>query len=153
MKIMKAVFEYIEKNPGKMMRDIVAAFPDSKPMSVKSAVHRLYYEGKLASVQMQSGFLYRVAGNPEADDQIQSDDVSEATRRLEQVARNLERQRYFRRAATVWQQLCDSNCSVKTRERYMRMKNQCVRNAKSRTNTSGISMLAGNYCGGDLCID
>ena len=102
---------------------------------------------------MQSGFLYRVAGNPEADDQIQSDDVSEATRRLEQVARNLERQRYFRRAATVWQQLCDSNCSVKTRERYMRMKNQCVRNAKSRTNTSGISMLAGNYCGGDLCID
>lgn len=122
-------------------------------MSVKSAVHRLYYEGRLASVPTPKGFLYSVAGHPAVDDQTQPDGASEAIRKLEQVARNLEAQRYFRRAATVWQQLCDSNCSVKSRERYMRMKNQCVRNARSGTNTSGISMLAGNYCGGDLCTD
>lgn len=150
---MQSVFEFIEKNPGKMMRDIVASFPECKPMSVKSAVHRLYYEGRLASVPTPNGFLYSVAGHPAVDDQTQPDGASEAIRKLEQVARNLEAQSYFRRAATVWQQLCDSNCSVKSRERYMRMKNQCVRNARSGTNTSGISMPAGNYCGGDLCTD
>ncbi|EOX0725950.1 TPA: hypothetical protein MAF88_004016 [Klebsiella pneumoniae] len=153
MIIAKSAFEFIEKNPGVMMRDIIAAFPQCNPMSVKNAVHRLYYEGRLASSQTSSGYRYRVAGNPDGNDQIQPEDTSEAMRNLELVARTLESQRYFRRAATVWQQLCDSNCSVKSRERYMRMKNQCVRNAKSGTNSSGISMPAGNYCGGDLCSD
>lgn len=153
MIIAKSAFEFIGKNPGVMMRDIIAAFPQCNPMSVKNAVHRLYYEGRLASVQTPTGFLYRVAGNPDGKDQIQPEDTSEAMHNLELVARSLESRRYFRRAATVWQQLCDSNCSVKSRERYMRMKNQCLRNAKSGTHTSGISVLAGNYCGGDLCSD
>lgn len=153
MIIAKSAFEFIEKNPGVMMRDIIAAFPQCNPMSVKNAVHRLYYEGRLASTETSSVFHYRVACNPDGNDQNQAEDTSEAMRNLELVARSLESRRYFRRAATVWQQLCDSNCSVKSRERYMRMKNQCVRNAKSGANTSGISMLAGNYCGGDLCID
>lgn len=152
MIIAKSAFEFIEKNPGVMMRDIVAAFPQCNPMSVKNAVHRMYYEGRLASAETSSVFRYRVAST-EGNDQIQPEDTSEAMRNLELVARSLESRRYFRRAATVWQQLCDSNCSVKSRERYMRMKNQCVRNAKSGMNTSGISVLAGNYCGGDLCSD
>lgn len=152
MIIAKSAFEFIEKNPGVMMRDIIAAFPQCNPMSVKNAVHRMYYEGRLASAETSSVFRYRVAST-EGNDQIQPEDTSEAMRNLELVARSLESRRYFRRAATVWQQLCDSNCSVKSRERYMRMKNQCVRNAKSGMNTSGISVLAGNYCGGDLCSD
>ncbi|HBW6842467.1 MULTISPECIES: hypothetical protein [Klebsiella pneumoniae complex] len=153
MIIAKSAFEFIEKNPGVMMRDIIAAFPQCNPMSVKNAVHRMYYEGRLASAETSSVFRYRVAGSTEGNDQIQPEDTSEAMRNLELVARSLESRRYFRRAATVWPQLCDSNCSVKSRERYMRMKNQCVRNAKSGTNTGGVSMLAGNYCGGDLCSD
>lgn len=62
MIIAKSAFEFIEKNPGVMMRDIIAAFPQCNPMSVKNAVHRLYYEGRLASVQTPTGFLYRIAG-------------------------------------------------------------------------------------------
>ena len=153
MIIAKSAFEFIEKNPGVMMRDIIAAFPQCNPMSVKNAVHRMYYEGRLASAETSSVFRYRVAGSPEGSDQIQPEDTSEAMRNLELVARSLESRRFFRRAATVWQQLSDSNCSVKSRERYMRKKNQCVRNAKSGTNTGGVTMLAGNYCGGDLCSD
>lgn len=42
MNIAKSIFEFIEKNPGKMLRDITAAFPETKPVTVKSAVHRLY---------------------------------------------------------------------------------------------------------------
>jgi hypothetical protein len=146
MIIAKSAFEFIEKNPGVMMRNIIAAFPQCNPMSVKNAVHRMYYEGRLASAETSSVFRYRVVGSPEGNDKIQPEDTSEAMRNLELVARSLESRRYFRRAATVWQQLCDSNCSVKSRERYMR-------NAKSGTNTGGVSMLAGNYCGGDLCSD
>lgn len=63
MNISKSIFEFIEKNPGKMLRDITAAFPETKAVTVKSAVHRLYYDGELASVEVTGGFIYFVAGS------------------------------------------------------------------------------------------
>ncbi len=46
MNITQMAFEFIAKNPDQKMRDIIAAFPDCKPVSVKSAVYRLYTEGR-----------------------------------------------------------------------------------------------------------
>lgn len=134
MNIAKSIFEFIEKNPGKMLRDITAAFPETKPVTVKSAVHRLYYDGELASVEVTGGLSGEILA-------------------LEATAKKLEEKRYYRRAATVWQQLCDSNCTAKARERYLRLKNASIRNAKNMNDSAGSCYLAGNYCGGDLCSD
>ena len=134
MNIAESIFEFIEKNPGKMLRDITAAFPETKPVTVKSAVHRLYYDGELASVEVTGGLSGEILA-------------------LEATAKKLEEKRYYRRAATVWQQLCDSNCTAKARERYLRLKNASVRNARNMNDSAGSCYLAGNYCGGDLCSD
>ncbi len=70
MNIAKSIFEFIEKNPGKMLRDITAAFPGTKPVTVKSAVHRLYYDGELASVEVTGGFIYFVAGSIDIEEYL-----------------------------------------------------------------------------------
>ena len=152
MNIAKSIFEFIEKNPGKMLRDIAAAFPETKPVTVKSAVHRLYYDGKLASVEVTGGFIYFVAGSIDIEEYLPGG-LSGEILALEATAKKLEEKRYYRRAATVWQQLCDSNCTAKARERYLRLKNASVRNARNMNDSAGSCYLAGNYCGGDLCSD
>ncbi|HAT3749135.1 TPA: hypothetical protein I8622_002110 [Klebsiella oxytoca] len=136
MSIAKSVFEFIEKNPGKMLRDIIAAFPGSKPVTVKSAVHRMYYDGKLSSLEVPGGFIYCVSGAADLEEYLPGG-VSPEILELEVKAKKLEEKRYYRRAATVWQQLCDSNCTAKARERYMRLKNASLRSARTGKITGG----------------
>ena len=57
MNITQMAFEFITKNPDQKMRDIIAAFPDCKPVSVKSAVYRLYTEGRLETKATSCGFI------------------------------------------------------------------------------------------------
>lgn len=152
MNIAKSIFEFIEKNPGKMLRDITAAFPETKAVTVKSAVHRLYYDGKLSSVEVPGGFIYCVAGSTDIEEYLPGG-LSAEILALEATAKKLEEKRYYRRAATVWQQLCDSNCTAKARERYLRLKNSSLRNARNLNYSSGSCNLAGSYCGGDRCFD
>jgi hypothetical protein len=118
---------------------------------VKSAVHRLYYDGELASVEVTGGFIYFVAGSIDIEEYLPGG----LSGRFLPLKRQPKagRETLFRRAATVWQQLCDSNCTAKARERYLRLKNASVRNARNMNDSAGSCYLAGNYCGGDLCSD
>ncbi|HID2933648.1 PerC family transcriptional regulator [Klebsiella pneumoniae] len=152
MNITQMAFEFIAKNPDQKMRDIIAAFPDCKPVSVKSAVYRLYTEGRLETKATSCGFIYRVINDASCCADLQDDFKSRGNLEQEKAAKKLEERSLYRRAATVWHQLSTSSCSQKTLEYYIRQKNACLRKArmgKSRTEC----LLAGNYCGGDLCID
>ena len=151
MNITQMAFEFIAKNPDQKMRDITAAFPDCKPVSVKSAVYRLYTEGRLETKASSCGFIYRVINDASCCD-VQDDFKSRGNLEQEKAAKKLEERSLYRRAATVWHQLSTSSCSQKTLEYYIRQKNACLRKARMGKSHTGC-LLAGNYCGGDLCID
>lgn len=152
MNITQMAFEFIAKNPDQKMRDIIAAFPDCKPVSVKSAVYRLYTEGRLETKATSCGFIYRVINDASFCDDLQDDFKSRGNLEQEKAAKKLEERSLYRRAATVWHQLSTSSCSQKTLEYYIRQKNACLRKARmGKSHTE--CLLAGNYCGGDLCID
>lgn len=73
MNITQMAFEFITKNPDQKMRDIIAAFPDCKPVSVKSAVYRLYTEGRTETKATSCGFIYRVINDASCCDDLQDD--------------------------------------------------------------------------------
>lgn len=140
MNLTQLVLEFIAKNPDQKISELVAAFPEHNPHSVKTAVHRMRAEGKLVGVSIPGGYTYRVCNDRQAE---QSDCKSG----LEMLAKTLEARCLYRRAAAVWQQLCDTNCSVSARDRYIRSKNDCIR--KSKINyTGGTCHLAGSLAGG-----
>ncbi|EPP3534467.1 PerC family transcriptional regulator [Klebsiella variicola] len=152
MNITQMAFEFIAKNPDQKMRDIIAAFPDCKPVSVKSAVYRLYTEGRLETKSTSCGFIYRVINDASCCADLQDDFKSRGNLEQEKAAKKLEERSLYRRAATVWHQLSTSSCSQKTLEYYIRQKNACLRKARMGKSQTEC-LLAGNYCGGDLCID
>ncbi|WP_257218556.1 PerC family transcriptional regulator [Klebsiella pneumoniae] len=85
-------------------------------------------------------------------DDLQDDFKSRGNLEQEKAAKKLEERSLYRRAATIWHQLSTSSCSQKTLEYYIRQKNACLRKARmGKSHTE--CLLAGNYCGGDLCID
>lgn len=122
MNITQMAFEFIAKNPDQKMRDIIAAFPDCKPVSVKSAVYRLYTEGRLETKATSCGFIYRVINDASCCDDLQDDFKSRGNLEQEKAAKKLEERSLYRRAATVWHQLSTSSCSQKTLEYYIRQK-------------------------------
>ncbi|HGN8976220.1 TPA: hypothetical protein ACK1R2_004318 [Klebsiella pneumoniae] len=90
MNITQMAFEFIAKNPDQKMRDIIAAFPDCKPVSVKSAVYRLYTEGRLETKATSCGFIYRVINDASCCDDLQDDFKSRGNLEQEKAAKKLE---------------------------------------------------------------
>ncbi len=91
MNITQMAFEFIAKNPDQKMRDIIAAFPDCKPVSVKSAVYRLYTEGRLETKATSCGFIYRVINDASCCDDLQDDFKSRGNLEQEKAAKKTRR--------------------------------------------------------------
>lgn len=128
MNIAQSILAVISKNPGVMVRDIRSALPEVNPVTLRSALRRLYCEGKLSSVAVPGGFAYYVTGATGPEDFFSGGIRSEILA-LEASAIELEKKRFYRRAAMVWQQLCDSNCAENDRERFVNLKNASIRKA------------------------
>ncbi|QXC99345.1 hypothetical protein [Klebsiella sp. PL-2018] len=132
MNVGQLVLQVVSKNPGVMVRDIRSALPEINPVTLRTAIRRLYCEGKLSSVAVPGGFAYFETGAAAAGDCIPGG-VRREILALEAKAISLQEKRFYRRAAMVWQQLCDSNCAENERERYVNLKNASLRKASELT--------------------
>lgn len=132
MNIAQSILAVISKNPGVMLRDIRSALPEINPITLRSVLRRLYFEGKLSSTEVPGGFAYFITGTTGSVDFLPGGVRSELLA-LEAKATRLEEKRFYRRAAMVWQQLSDSNCTENDRERYVNLKNASLRKASELT--------------------
>ena len=88
MNITQMAFEFIVKNPDQKMRDIIAAFLTANLISVKSAVYRLYTEGRLETKATSCGFIYRVIDDASCCDDLQDDFKSRGNLEQEKPLKN-----------------------------------------------------------------
>ncbi|MDF7681889.1 hypothetical protein PT300_15415 [Enterobacteriaceae bacterium ESL0689] len=147
--IKSELVEFIRKNPGAKRSEIFSEFKKLSFSEVDSAIYQLEKHGEIICINT-GRYIYFVAGEGALERYLLGKNTSDLLD-LETTAIELREKHLYRRAATVWQQLCDSITATEDmRDCYVFLKNLCIGYARKPGNSVEDFNLAGRYCGGDL---
>lgn len=132
------VLEFITNNPGVLPSEVAAALPGINKSTVFGAVENLWLSGKIQRVESADGFRYLVEQQTVSNNSVLA--------ALEKRAAELEKNRQWRRAATVWLQAYDTATVNADRERYRKRRARCLSGMTRGKPDSG--QVAGHYVGG-----
>ncbi|MFY9995039.1 MAG: PerC family transcriptional regulator [Leclercia sp.] len=149
MSIESEVLQFALDNPGCSTRQVANALTHSSFRTISRCLFRFHNEGKLKrEVHNDTTIVYFPCGDlvrATAAAASFADSVKTLTD-LEQYAVDLEEKGLFQRAATVWLKAFDLSSVNKDRERYVKRRASCLKQAKKYSTTEGCS-LAGRYIG------
>lgn len=150
MSLMGELGAFIAENPGLTSREIAEQFADYSVDSVQRAVCRLY-DFNFATRELQ-GTQYRYYAVADSDrvlpSQHHKQTVDKGLEDLIQKAEALQAGGLYRRAATLWLEIFNRSRITTLRERSLKQRQRCLRNAKLTTKTDSQWFLAGKFAGG-----
>ena len=136
------VYEFIRTHPVSAARDLIEALPHINENSIGGALIRMYNQGMLERHKVGRNWVYYV------DEPLTAAELKKLTE-LENLARELEAKKLWRRAATVWLEAYDTASNQTSRNRYAKCRAHCL-SGMTHGVTDGSGSAPGNYAGGDL---
>ncbi|MDH0063183.1 PerC family transcriptional regulator [Leclercia adecarboxylata] len=150
MSIESEVLQFALDNPGCSTRQVANVLTHTSFRTISRCLFRFHNEGKLKrEVHNDTTIVYYPCEEFVKTDAAATASYADTVRTLtdlENYAIQLEGKGLYLRAATVWLNAFDLSPANKDRERYVKRRASCLKQAKKRCVTDAC-LLAGHYIG------